>query len=72
MSRVSSKNQVTLPVDVMKRAGVRAGDDVVARVSDAGEIVLAMRGSRIRRHAGIVRGLYAPGEVDRLRDEWER
>lgn len=72
MSRVSSKNQVTLPVDVMKRAGVRAGDDVVARVSGEGEIVLAARGSRIRRHAGIVSGLYAPGEIDRLRGEWER
>lgn len=72
MSRVSSKNQITLPVDVMRRAGVRAGDDVVARVSDEGEIVLATRGSRVRRHAGIVRGLYVPGEVDRLRDEWER
>lgn len=72
MSRVSSKNQITLPVDIMRRAGVRAGDDVVARVSDEGEIVLAIRGSRVRRHAGIVRGLYGPGEVVGLRDEWER
>lgn len=72
MSRVSSKNQITLPVEVMKRAGVRPGDDVVARVSDEGEIVLATRGSRVRRHAGIVNGLYEPGELDRLRDEWER
>lgn len=72
MSRVSSKNQITLPVDVMKRAGVRAGDDVIPRVSDSGEIVLGTRGSRVRRHAGIVSGLYEPGEIDRLRDEWER
>jgi AbrB family looped-hinge helix DNA binding protein len=72
MSRVSSKNQVTLPVEVMRRAGLRPGDDVVARVSDDGEIILSPRGSRIRSHAGIVSGLYAAGEIDRLRDEWER
>lgn len=25
---------------------------------------------RVRRHAGIVSGLYEPGEIDQLRDEW--
>lgn len=25
---------------------------------------------RVRRHVGIVSGLYEPGEIDRLRDEW--
>ncbi|MFA4929407.1 MAG: AbrB/MazE/SpoVT family DNA-binding domain-containing protein [Patulibacter sp.] len=70
--RISAKNQITLPVDVMRRAGVRAGDDVVARVSDKGEIVLAVRGARVRKNAGIVSGLYRSDEVDRLRVEWER
>lgn len=25
---------------------------------------------RVRRHAGIASGLYTPGAIDRLRDEW--
>lgn len=72
MPRVSSKNQVTLPVEAMRSAGLRAGDEVVIRAAHDGEIVLALRGSRVRRHAGIASGIYKPGEIDRLRDEWER
>ncbi len=72
MPRVSSKNQVTLPVDVMRSAGLAPGDEVgVRRVGD-GEILIAVRGSRVRRHAGIATGIYRPGELDQLRDEWNR
>jgi len=69
---VSSKNQVTLPVEVMRAAGVRAGDEITVRPLGDGEIVLATRGSRVRRHAGIAAGIYKDDELDRLRDEWER
>lgn len=72
MPRVSSKNQVTLPVDAMRAAGLRAGDDVVVRPIGDGELLIAARGSRVRRHAGIARGIYPAGELDRLRDEWQR
>ncbi len=72
MPRVSSKNQVTLPVEVMRAAGVRAGDEVTVRAAGNGELSVAVRGSRVRRHAGIASGIYAVGELDQLRDEWER
>lgn len=72
MPRVSSKNQVTLPVEAMRAAGLRAGDEITVRPLGDGEIVLATRGSRVRRHAGIATGIYKDGELDRLRDEWER
>lgn len=72
MSRVSSKNQVTLPVEAMRAAGLRAGDEVTVRANGDGEVVVAARGSRVRRHAGIAAGIYRGGELDRLRDEWER
>lgn len=72
MPRVSSKNQITLPVDVMRAAGLHAGDEVVVRPVGNGEVIIAARESRVRRHAGIATGLYPPGELDRLRDEWER
>ena len=72
MPRVSSKHQVTIPVDAMRAAGLHAGDEVVVRAAHDGEIVLARRGSRIRRHAGIAIGIYKTGEVDQLRDEWDR
>lgn len=72
MSKVSSKNQVTLPVAAMRAAGLRAGDEVTVRPIGNGEVVVAARASRVRRHAGIASGLYREGELDRLREEWER
>lgn len=69
---MSSKNQVTIPVEAMRAAGLRAGDEITVRPLGDGEIVLATRGARVRRHAGIATGIYEDGELDRLRDEWER
>jgi bifunctional DNA-binding transcriptional regulator/antitoxin component of YhaV-PrlF toxin-antitoxin module len=72
MPRVSAKNQITLPVETMRAVGLRAGDEVTVRPHGEGEVIVASRVSRIRRHAGIATGIYRPGEVDRLRDEWSR
>ncbi|MEA2182468.1 MAG: Antidote-toxin recognition MazE, bacterial antitoxin [Solirubrobacteraceae bacterium] len=72
MSRISSKNQVTLPVAAMRAAGVHVGDEVTVRAMGDGELVVAVRGSRVRRHSGIASGIYRKGELDQLRDEWER
>ncbi len=72
MPRVSSKNQVTLPVEAMRAADLHPGDEVAVRPNGDGEVVIAARGSRVHRHAGIANGIYKPGELDRLRDEWER
>ena len=72
MAKVSSKNQITLPVEAMRAAGLRAGDEVTVRPVGDGEVLVAARGSRVRRHAGIAAGIYEPGELERLRDEWQR
>jgi AbrB family looped-hinge helix DNA binding protein len=72
MARVSSKNQVTLPVEAMRAAGLRPGEEVTVRSIGDGELIIAARGSRVRRHAGIAESIYQEGELDRLRDEWDR
>jgi len=72
MARVSSKNQVTLPVAALRAAGLKPGDEVTVRPVGTGTIVIEARGSRVRRHAGIATGIYEPGELDQLRDEWDR
>jgi bifunctional DNA-binding transcriptional regulator/antitoxin component of YhaV-PrlF toxin-antitoxin module len=72
MPKVSSKNQITLPVETMRAAGLQAGDEVTVRPIGDGEVIVAARGSRVRRHAGIAKGIYRDGELDRLRDEWTR
>jgi AbrB family looped-hinge helix DNA binding protein len=70
MPKVSSKNQITLPVEVMQGAGLRPGDDVAIEALGEGEVRIATRGSRVRHHAGIAEGIYRPDELERLRAEW--
>jgi bifunctional DNA-binding transcriptional regulator/antitoxin component of YhaV-PrlF toxin-antitoxin module len=72
MPRVSSKNQITLPVDAMRVAGLSAGDEVTVRPIGDGKVLVAASGSRVRRHSGIATGIYRPGELNQLRDEWKR
>jgi len=56
----------------MREAGLAPGDEVTVRRVGDGEVLVAARSSRIRRHAGISAGIYKPDEVDSLRDEWKR
>ncbi|MGC1208976.1 MAG: AbrB/MazE/SpoVT family DNA-binding domain-containing protein [Ornithinimicrobium sp.] len=71
MPKLSTKNQITLPVDALRVAGLKPGDEVTVRTVGHGEIVIAARASRVRRHAGIAEGIYRPRELDELRDEWD-
>ncbi len=67
MARISSKHQVTLPVETLKRAGLRAGDEVA--IEAEGEDAIVVR--RVSRDAqgglGVFDGLYEPGYLKRLR-----
>jgi hypothetical protein len=42
---------------------------VAIRSNGDGELIVAARGSPVRRHAGSATGIYHPGELDRRRDE---
>lgn len=72
MSRISSKNQITIPVEVLREAGLRPGDDVRVRPAGHGRVELERSTDWIEKWAGSMPGVWPPGEVDRLRDEWER
>ncbi len=71
MARISSKNQVTIPVAALEEAGLRAGDQVIVEAFDDGEL-------RVRRGAltfddafGAVTGAYPHGYLERLDAEDE-
>jgi AbrB family looped-hinge helix DNA binding protein len=75
-TRVSSKHQVTIPARALEEAGLSVGDELKVDVDPAGRIVLsradeiAARREAIRRTAGALTGVYRPGELEKLRNEW--
>ena len=70
-TRVSAKHQVTLPVDMLRRAGIKTGDTLRAEVHGAGQVLLVRDIDPLTRYAGALTGTFAPGEVEQLRDEWD-
>ena len=70
--RLSSKNQIAIPVSVLREMGVRPGDEL--------EIVPNGREATIRaagrppwlKHIGSLTGVWPAGHLDALRDEWDR
>ncbi|MEY2513813.1 MAG: hypothetical protein QOJ89_1171 [bacterium] len=73
MSKVSGKHQVTIPVRVLREAGVRAGDDVIIRAAGRGRIEVERTADLVERYAGsLPAGTYPRGHLDELRGEWRR
>jgi bifunctional DNA-binding transcriptional regulator/antitoxin component of YhaV-PrlF toxin-antitoxin module len=70
MSRLSAKNQITVPVEVLRATGLRPGDEIVVRAAGPGRVELERAQDLLARYAGALR--YPPGHLDALRDEWAR
>jgi bifunctional DNA-binding transcriptional regulator/antitoxin component of YhaV-PrlF toxin-antitoxin module len=69
-TRISAKHQATIPVQALKEAGLKPGDEVRIVAAGRGRLVLERDVNLVERHAGTLRGVYEPGELDRLRGEW--
>lgn len=75
-TRLSSKRQVTIPLQALEQTGLGPGDELKVEVDPAGRIILTRahdRAARLRaieETAGSLTGVYEPGYLDRLRDEW--
>ena len=69
MPRISSKNQVTLPVEILELTGLQAGDEVSFEVDGPDRIVVRRTPPEPGRALGIFDGLYEPDYLARLRAE---
>lgn len=75
-TRLSSKRQVTIPLQALQQVGLGPGDELKVEVDRAGRIVLSpTRGGAERRRAieetaGALTGVYGGSSLDELRDEW--
>lgn len=70
-SRISSKHQVTIPVDALRDAGLHAGERVSARADGPGRVVLEREQDVLAEFRGALTGVYPAGELAGLRDEWD-
>lgn len=67
MPRISSKHQVTLPVESLERAGMAPGDEVTIEAEGPDLIVVRRIARRPEDALGVFDGLYEPGYLERLR-----
>ena len=65
MSVVSRKNQITIPADVMREAGLSPGDDVRVRSAGPGRIELVKTDELVDQFAGMLDETRLPGRVSR-------
>jgi bifunctional DNA-binding transcriptional regulator/antitoxin component of YhaV-PrlF toxin-antitoxin module len=70
VSRISAKNQITLPVDALADAGLAVGDRLRAQVQAPGQILLVREADPIDAHAGALTGVYPENYLEDLRHEW--
>ena len=70
-SRISTKNQITIPAEALRNAGLEAGDRVVAHADGAGRVILEREHDVVADLAGALTGTYRPTELDDLRSEWD-
>jgi AbrB family looped-hinge helix DNA binding protein len=69
-TRISGKNQATIPADALKLAGLKPGDELRVEAAGAGRIVLVRADDPIERHKGCLTGVYPKGYLGSLRREW--
>lgn len=67
---MSSKHQVTIPVDALRAAGLHVGERLVAHADGPGRIVFEREDDVLAQSAAALTGTYEPGELNSLRDEW--
>lgn len=73
MPKISTKNQVTIPVAALEEAGLRAGDQVVVEALEDGELRVRRGTVSFERAFGALTGSYPAGYLEQLdREDAER
>ena len=72
-SRLSSKNQLTVPVDILRRVGLAAGDEVEFVVNNAGFIQIQVMGDAnpVLHLVGAFPGVFDEFDQESERAAWD-
>lgn len=72
MSAISRKNQITIPADVLREAGLGPGDDVRVSTVGPGRIALVKTDALVEQYAGSMgHDVYPPGYLEEVREGWQ-
>ena len=66
MARISSKNQITIPVTALDEAGLHRGDEVIVEALAEGELLVRRGPASFESAFGVLTGRYPPGYLDQL------
>lgn len=71
-TRLSRKNQVTIPVAALEEAHLKPGDELRVEVAGDGRLVLVRVADPLEKFIGSMPGLERDVDLQALRDEWDR
>ena len=66
MARISTKNQVTLPVAALEEVGLHAGEQVTIEPAGDGELLIRRSTATFEDAFGALTGTYPAGYLDQL------
>jgi AbrB family looped-hinge helix DNA binding protein len=66
MTRISTKNQITIPVAALEEAGLHAGEQVTVEPAGDGELRVRRATTTFEGAFGTLTGTYPAGYLDRL------
>lgn len=69
-SRISAKNQITIPVKALRKAGFAPGTAVRVEAEGAGRLAIVRDDDPIEQLKGMFTGAYPKGYLKKLRGEW--
>ena len=67
---IGKKNQIVIPKKIRKRLGLEEGRKLLLEVEENRMVLVAIPQS-MEEIAGMGKGLYEEGSLDRLRREWD-
>jgi bifunctional DNA-binding transcriptional regulator/antitoxin component of YhaV-PrlF toxin-antitoxin module len=70
ITRVSAKHQITIPVDALRDARIRPGDELRVTADGRGRLILTAVDDPLEALIGSAPGLSAETGLAALRDEW--
>jgi bifunctional DNA-binding transcriptional regulator/antitoxin component of YhaV-PrlF toxin-antitoxin module len=78
-THLSPQRQITLPLSVVERTGLKVGEELAVEADDDGRVIVSRSGGEtvgdrrrraLERAAGALAGVWPAGALDELRDEW--